>query len=131
MNILKTSACALLLASSSVFAAQPGCMDKATTQAAMNACAAGAYKQSDAALNSTYRALVAKLGEPGKTRLKEAQRRWLAWRDAQCAFEASSVDGGSAAPMLTSQCLDQLTQAQTKLLDSHLHCQEGDISCSN
>ncbi|WP_369051545.1 lysozyme inhibitor LprI family protein [Burkholderia gladioli] len=85
----------------------------------------------DAPRGVEHRALDAELGEPGKTRLKEAQRRWLAWRDAQCAFEASSVDGGSAAPMVTSQCLDQLTQAQTRLLDSHLHCQEGDISCSN
>ncbi|HXZ10643.1 MAG TPA: lysozyme inhibitor LprI family protein, partial [Paraburkholderia sp.] len=51
------------------------------------------------------------------------------WRDAQCDFNTLGSAGGSVHPMVHSICLTQLTQAQTKLLDEQLHCEEGDTSC--
>jgi len=38
----------------------------------------------DAELNRTYKVLSAKLGEDGRQKLKDAQRAWLAFRDAEC-----------------------------------------------
>ncbi|ALK33506.1 lysozyme inhibitor LprI family protein [Burkholderia plantarii] len=133
MRILTIRAALLAMAAASApaFAAPSGCMADATTQTAIDDCAASRYRQSDLQLNHTYQALVAKVAEPARGRLKEAQRHWVAWRDAQCAFEASGVAGGSAAPIVASQCLDALTRAQTRRLDSHLHCPEGDLACTN
>jgi uncharacterized protein YecT (DUF1311 family) len=117
-----------LLASHSVFAAQPDCAN-ATDQATLTQCASNSLKASDAKLNQTFRALQAKISKPGKDKLQKAQRAWLSWRDAQCDFDTSGSSGGSVHAMVLASCLDDLTKAQTKLLDSQLHCQEGDTAC--
>jgi len=123
-------AAAMLIASTSALAAQPDCSN-ATTQAAMNQCASNSLKASDAKLNQTYKALLAKVSKDGKAKLQKAQRSWITWRDAQCDFITAGSSGGSIHPMAQASCLDELTQAQTKLLDSQLHCQEGDTTCGN
>ncbi len=120
-----------LAAGGAAHAGTPDCATTATTQVDINACAAGKYQQADAQLNRTYRQLLGREDGQAAAQLKEAQRRWVAWRDAQCAFEAGGVSGGSAQPMVLDQCLERLTRAQTSLLDSHLHCQEGDLACMN
>lgn len=130
MTLKPLLACFLFAASGATFAKAPDCMDSATTQLDMNACAASKSAKSDAQLNRTYRDLLGRLDAPSAAKLKEAQRRWAAWRDAQCAFEVSGASGGSIAPMVQAQCVDRLTQAQTRLLDKHLHCEEGDTSCA-
>jgi uncharacterized protein YecT (DUF1311 family) len=123
-------AVALTIASSSALAAQPDCSN-ATTQAAMDDCAGKSLKASDTKLNQTYNALFAKVSKEGKLKLQKAQRAWIGWRDAQCAFNTSGSSGGSVNAMVEASCLDDLTQAQTKLLNSQLHCQEGDTACGN
>jgi uncharacterized protein YecT (DUF1311 family) len=123
-------AAAMLIASTSALAAQPDC-STVTTEAAMTQCAANSLKASDAKLNQTYRALLAKVSKDGKTRLQKAQRAWISWRDAQCDFNTSGSRDGTIHEMVQTSCVDDLTQAQTKLLDSQLHCQEGDTACGN
>jgi uncharacterized protein YecT (DUF1311 family) len=123
-------AATLLIASGPALAAQPDCAN-ATTQAAMDQCASNSLKASDAKLNQTYKALLAKVSKDGKTKLQKAQRAWLSWRDAQCDFITAGSSGGSVHAMAQASCIEQLTQAQTALLDSQLHCQEGDVSCGN
>ncbi|HVE10533.1 MAG TPA: lysozyme inhibitor LprI family protein [Paraburkholderia sp.] len=120
----------LLIVSSSVLAAQPDCAN-AVTQADMDQCASISLKASDAKLNQTYKALLAKVSKDGKVKLQKAQRAWIGWRDAQCDFIAAGSSGGTIHSMAQASCINQLTQAQTKLLDSQLHCQEGDVSCGN
>ena len=62
---------------------------RAQTQAAMNAQARAEFEQADAELNKTYEALLAKLPDAeSKQKLKESQRAWLAFRDAEAAFAA-------------------------------------------
>jgi uncharacterized protein YecT (DUF1311 family) len=118
----------LLLTAHTAFAAQPDCAS-ATDQATLTQCANNSLKASDAKLNQTFRALQAKVSKPGKDKLQKAQRAWIAWRDAQCAFDSSGSSDGSVHGMVLASCLDDLTKAQTKLLDSQLHCQEGDTAC--
>jgi uncharacterized protein YecT (DUF1311 family) len=120
----------LLLASSATFAAQPNCAN-ATDQATLNQCANNSLKASDAKLNQTFRALQNKVSKPGKDKLQKAQRAWITWRDAQCDFNTSGTRDGSIHAMVEASCLDDLTQAQTKLLNSQLHCEEGDTACGN
>ena len=48
--------------------------------------------------------------------LLEAQRAWLAYRDAQCRLEGYAFLGGSAQPMIVSGCLATLTRQRTQEL---------------
>ena len=107
------------------------CMQTAQTQADMTQCAGQQYKAADDRLNQEYKELNTRLQEQPKRRdmLLKAQRRWLAFRDAECRFEASAVAGGSAEPMVHTQCLTRLTQSRNEQLATYLHCQEGDLSC--
>lgn len=101
------------------------------TQLAMNQCAATAFAKTDAALNAVYRDITARLADDaaGKQRLTLAQRGWLAFRDADCAFVAAPTAGGSIQAMVRSNCLDDLTQARLAQLQAWLDCQEGDVTC--
>jgi uncharacterized protein YecT (DUF1311 family) len=107
------------------------CLDQAATQAAMDRCATDAAEASDAELNRVYRDIERRLGdqEAAHTRLVAAQRAWLAFRDAECAFAASGAEDGSAYPMLLGRCLDGLTQARVEGLRGYLDCTEGDLGC--
>lgn len=102
---------------------------KASDQNSLNRCADLSYQAADKKLNETYGKLLAKVSPQGKPRLQKAERAWVAYRDAQCDFLSSSAGPYSAQPMIHSSCLSRLTQAQTRLLDEQLHCEEGDVGC--
>ncbi len=116
----------LMLPAAGIMAAD---CDKAETQMEMNTCAADAYNVADKALNSSYRQVLKRMSGDQKTLLQTAQRRWIAYRDADCDFMTSSTRGGSIHPMLISQCLQNKTEQRTKELQSLLNCEEGDLSC--
>ncbi|RDK02164.1 hypothetical protein DLM46_14620 [Paraburkholderia lacunae] len=101
----------------------------ASDQLSLNRCADIEYQAADQKLNDIYSKLLKKVSPHGKPRLQKAERAWVAYRDVQCDFLASSPSPYSAQPMIHAYCLSRLTQAQTKLLDEQLHCQEGDIGC--
>jgi len=103
----------------------------ASDQTTMDVCASEAFKKSDKQLNDLYKQIGARLkGDAGKTKLLvTAQRAWVAFRDAECAFSASGVAGASAYPMINSLCLDGLTQTRVKDIQTYLSCEEGDLSC--
>ncbi|WP_447921610.1 lysozyme inhibitor LprI family protein [Achromobacter aegrifaciens] len=126
---IMTAAAALALAAS----AQAQSLDcgNAATQTDMSLCADQAYRKSDADLNAAYKDVNARLKDnrDAATQLHAAQRAWLFFRDAECAFATGGTSGGSAYPMVLSMCLDKLTQARTKELRAYLKCEEGDMSC--
>jgi uncharacterized protein YecT (DUF1311 family) len=101
------------------------------SQTGMNICAATDYRAADAELNQTYDKIVKRLGadEATKKRLKEAQRAWIAFRDAECDFATSGSRDGSIYPMIQAQCLEGLTSARSEQLSGYLDCEEGDMSC--
>ncbi len=123
------AAAALLLASGAQ--AQVLKCDQSSTQTDMNLCADQAYRKSDADLNAAYQEATTRLKDDkdAATRLQAAQKAWLFFRDAECAFSAAGATGGSAYPMVLSTCLDALTQARTKQLRAYLKCEEGDMRC--
>lgn len=102
-----------------------------STQAGMNDCAFREFKAADAALNAAYRQIMARLSGQTEARqlLTAAQRAWMAFRDAECKFSASGVQGGSIQPMIASMCQTDLTKARTETLRRHLDCKEGDLGC--
>jgi uncharacterized protein YecT (DUF1311 family) len=109
--------CAALLISLFVAVAQI----HAQTQAAMNAEARADFERADADLNKTYQAVLAKLGDTeSKQKLKEAQRAWIATRDAEAARATKEVEGGSMAPTLRYEAMTRLTRERIKELKTML-----------
>jgi len=118
--------------------------DDPMVQQEMNWCAGQDYAAADAQLNAQWKitAAVMKERDAGMTAdfgpinpstprehaearmaytghfqsLLEAQRAWLAYRDAQCRLEGYAFFGGSAQPMIVSGCLAMLTRQRTQEL---------------
>ncbi|MEP7185254.1 MAG: lysozyme inhibitor LprI family protein [Rhodanobacter sp.] len=101
------------------------------TQTEMNACADAAYRKTDAELNHLYQQVKGQLKHNQDTAnlLVTAQKRWVGFRDAECAFRSSAGAGGSIYPLLVTQCRDKLTSERIEGLHTYLHCREGDMSC--
>ena len=85
-------------------------------------CGQAAFAEADAALNETYglaltqaRVLTERLAlegapleTPAEEMLRDAQRAWVAFRDAACAAEAT-LGGTEAAELVALDCLTRLT----------------------
>src|ERR1051325_4105593 len=73
----------------------------AQTQIEMNECQGREYKKADAALNTVYKQLVAKIDDEGeRTALKTAQQAWIKFRDNECEFESYLNKGGTIYPLV-------------------------------
>ena len=91
----------------------------AQTQAEMNAQARADFQRVDADLNKTYQSVLAKLPTvESKQKLREAQRAWVASRDAEAAHAAKEADGGSMAPTLRYETMTHITQERIKELNN-------------
>ena len=67
--------------------AYAACLDKSGgVTSAMQACIADERERQDKRLNAAYKALIGAVSEERKTELRSVQRKWIAFRDANCAF---------------------------------------------
>ena len=83
------------------------------------ACVARAADKADAALNQAYKDMVGAVRSAGKEMsqasdiqagdLKDAQKQWIGYRDANCTFEDSLAFGGTAIGGNFSSCLCALS----------------------
>src|SRR3546814_19934501 len=101
-------------------------------QVEMNFCAQQEDERADAALNVQWKKTSAAMkkrdrdpyqsddNRPGyMATLLDAQRAWIAYRDAHCESAGYVARGGSMEPMLVSGCMAELTEqrpAQVKAL---------------
>jgi len=84
-----------------------GCVDKAgSDQGALGNCIDAEKARQDGRLNTTYKALMAKLSGKAKDNLVAAQRSWLALQKASNVFEASLYPAGTIVDL-------QLAQSET------------------
>ena len=130
MRLLFVFACLAVLVAASTAQAQE-CDRNDDSQQMMNICAGEDYQAADARLNAAYQKLISSDDADGKRLLQAAQRAWIAFRDAECAYTTTDSEGGSIHPMEVSQCLTELTEQRTKQLTSGANCQEGDASCAS
>ncbi len=101
---------ALILMAGAAQAACPG-----DTQFEMNECAATDFQNADTQLNATWEQAKVYMDGIGQgAALLDAQRKWLAFRDAACAAEIAPYEGGSIQPLILWTCLARLTQARTE-----------------
>jgi uncharacterized protein YecT (DUF1311 family) len=102
---------------------------RAQTQAAMNAQARAEFERADAELNTTYQSALAKLPTAeNKQKLKEAQRAWVASRDAGAARAAKDTEGGSMAPTIRYETMTELTRKRISELEAMID--KGSASAS-
>ena len=93
-------------------------------QVEMNLCAEVDFERADAELNRVYREAIAAARQADReidrasdqrptseAVLREAQRAWVTFRDAQCTYEGyGEARGGSMEPMVASGCSARLTR---------------------
>ena len=112
-----------------LLAAEPSVdCSNAMTQADMNVCSYRDFQSADRTLNKAWgeAAAAAKVADRNGLsgafeRLLDAQRKWLAYRDAQCLAENGPREqSGTIWPVLQNGCLSQLTQARTAQLHDYL-----------
>lgn len=100
-------------------------------QASMTYCAGVDYEEADAELNAIWPAAVAaarrqdeyiadqarSMGLPTAVEaLRNAQRAWIKFRDAECEYQSYAFFGGTGQPMIGSLCLADLTRQRIKQL---------------
>ena len=67
----------------------------------------------DKKMNEAYRKLLGILDDDGKAALRQAQRKWIAWRDAQSEFDAHQSKGGKLWQMELNGSTAQITEKRT------------------
>ena len=90
-------------------------------QSSMNICAHRSYQEADAELNRVWPQTLRRAqqldrdsaGGEAERRLRDAQRAWIAFRDAHCKVAGLDALGGSMEPLLVSGCLKDLTERRT------------------
>lgn len=93
-------------------------------QSTMTQCAGLDFEKADAELNRIWPEIKSGAQESdagsGKSEhvdaLMASQRAWLAYRDAECAWQGFEAHGGSMEPMLVNACLADMTSKHIKEL---------------
>lgn len=116
MKTRELFACALLSFSAFASAHTPSPLQESLkdcdkNQLAMNVCASHRFELADKALNQQYKQNLSGLKEAGaQTRLREAQRAWITFRDKDClAATGPREESGSIWPLLHFSCLEKHT----------------------
>lgn len=82
-------------------------------------CALKVLEHADKELNTAYKALFAKMNQEGKAKLKNAQRAWIQFRDADVTLaEQNSGEGGSLGGLIATNHQIDLTLQRTRELKS-------------
>jgi uncharacterized protein YecT (DUF1311 family) len=100
-------------------AQQPNCRNP-QTQTEINICAGIEYQNADKKLNQVYQQLIPKLSASRRQKLILAQRAWITFRDANCEFERSQLEGGTIASAIQAACMAELTKTRTAQLDQYI-----------
>jgi uncharacterized protein YecT (DUF1311 family) len=94
--------------------------DNAQTQVEMNLCAQMRFQKAEAELNSLYNQLLALVKNDEKKLVVQAQRQWLAYREAHCKIYEEMYKGGSMLPMVIFGCREETTLSRIKELKAVL-----------
>jgi uncharacterized protein YecT (DUF1311 family) len=101
----------------------------AGSQYEMNQCAAKTLQAEDVELNTRYQAAMGGADDAtAKDLFRNAQRAWLAYRDATCAWEGDAARGGTLRPLLEISCAEQMTRQRLLELSHGLERREPGLS---
>jgi uncharacterized protein YecT (DUF1311 family) len=92
------------------------CSDKPT--AGIVSCTATLTKTWDGRLNKAYQALMAQQEAGQKQALRDVQRLWIKYRDANCGFYAQGA--GSISQVAAAECMRVMTKQRAIELEQDL-----------
>jgi uncharacterized protein YecT (DUF1311 family) len=81
----------------------------------------------DEELSRVIEGITAERDDEGRKLLEDAQARWAAYREAQCAFRADSTRGGTMSGLLWLHEARALTEARLRQMRWYLEREEGDL----
>jgi uncharacterized protein YecT (DUF1311 family) len=119
-------ACFALLASPVVLAQSNDPCQTLSSTIENNACAKQKFEAQDSILNSAYNRLLSELpaenspgvgGNSPRKLLIVAQRKWVAFRDADCSAQEKVFQNGSVRTVTYLDCLREHTEQRIKELD--------------
>ena len=118
---------AVLLLSVSVVASEPGyssgyqhCLDNSDgVTTAMRECNVQELRYQDGLLNRNYKVLMSRLSPVKKEELKRAQRLWIKYRNANCAFYVG-LTGGTMDIVNIGSCHVEMTARRVEELNIFL-----------
>jgi len=100
------------------------------TQFQLGQCAQADYHDADKQMTALYVEKMRFLDEPAHSRLRDAQRAWITFRDKSCLYEAGSrEESGTSWGMDVSMCLTVHTQRRIKELKEYIACTQN--GCPN
>ncbi|MEM6615963.1 MAG: lysozyme inhibitor LprI family protein [Pseudomonadota bacterium] len=86
----------------------------------MSACTSNSYLAWDKVLNDRYAALREKVPSKIFETLRDAQRAWITYRDADCSLAGKAFEGGTLEPLLVTSCYEYKTALRVIDLDQML-----------
>jgi uncharacterized protein YecT (DUF1311 family) len=92
-----------------------------TAQREMNLQAKREYEKADKRLNKVYQQLLSDLKSQAIADLKQAQRKWVDYKESHCKAVREMQDFGSIAPLKHNSCLQGVTEKRVnELVSSYL-----------
>jgi uncharacterized protein YecT (DUF1311 family) len=90
----------------------------------MAECTEYLWRAEDKELNNLYKSLRHKVGRGSmaEKHLMDAQKAWIAFRDATCAFESEGHSDGTMKPVFSMSCLQTQTKKRNSELKVYLNC---------
>ncbi len=82
----------------------------------VSVCLTAIHEEVDTELNTTYEkslSLTKRFGSTDVENLKDAEQKWIAYRDAACKAEYGLWGGGSGGPNSRTMCVIRLTRQRT------------------
>ncbi|MBV4543880.1 lysozyme inhibitor LprI family protein [Pseudomonas vlassakiae] len=92
------------------------CMDNASSTVAMSSCIQAETQLQDQRLNRVYKQLATKLDAGPQKSLRDVQRQWIAYRDANCKFHVQA-SGGTMAQLEGGMCVLDMTRERAAELE--------------
>ena len=91
----------------------------------VSVCLSKIHKKTDAKLNKTYADAIEEFKDSpaDMANLRDAEQKWIEYRDAACKAEYGLWGGGSGGPNALSICLIRMTRVHTAdLKNAYLNC---------
>lgn len=87
-------------------------------------CFAAKRDLADKRLNTLYASLAKRLSPEGRARLRDAQRAWLKFRDAECLYAVGGPSPGIGSGWNSQMaiCDNNLTERRIAEMETHLAC---------
>ena len=90
------------------------CGEQPNTRAIVD-CVEAKTKEWDRRLNAAYAALLDRIAPAQRVPLRDAERAWLAFREANCRFY--DAQEGTIRQIQAAECLRAMTEARTRELE--------------